>query len=313
MSGSESESTEPIDLTKLKESVSWGKKQKQEVLKLIENLNIEVKNLKTVADLSSSRDKQSSGEASSSNANSQIQQQTNERGFKLDANTPKYRGRITENVEKWITIVSNAMKAAGVSEEKKLYVITNYVEESAQLALLKYMRDTAGKPQERSITEFFTLLLSGDNAIARKNAIKRKLLMLKHLNMSFDDYVVKFRELAFECEMRDEDLVFFFISGLKQKTKGELEFKQPKTLAEAISMASILEQSMVKDGLGEEVRKAKVNMVKKTFKFNGSGNKGKFLRKRCIKCRRTGHSIADCKSQWKCLKCDEYGHKANGC
>ena len=38
------------------------------------------------------------------------------RGYKIDPITPVYHGRKDENVEKWISIVSNSLKAAGVPE-----------------------------------------------------------------------------------------------------------------------------------------------------------------------------------------------------
>jgi len=52
-------------------------------------------------------------------------------------------------------------------------------------------------------------LLASDNAIARKNVIK----------ISYDDYATKFRDYAFECEMHEEELTFFFINGLKSRKK----------------------------------------------------------------------------------------------
>ena len=131
--------------------------------------------------------------------------------------------------------------------------MTNYLEEAGQLTLLRYLRETAGKPEERSATKFFTLLLSSDNALARKNAIKKKLVSLKHQNMSFDDYVNKFREFAFECEMREEELTFFFINGLKPRTRAELEIREPRSLTDAIQMASKLEQSIIKDSFVSEI------------------------------------------------------------
>jgi hypothetical protein len=60
------------------------------------------------------------------------------RSYRLDPNTPVYHGRKEENVEKWILMVSNNMRAAGVPENKQLYVLTNYVKDAALSALIKY-------------------------------------------------------------------------------------------------------------------------------------------------------------------------------
>ena len=46
------------------------------------------------------------------------------KSYQLDANTPTYSGKREKNVEKWILLISNNIKAVGVPKEKKLYVIT---------------------------------------------------------------------------------------------------------------------------------------------------------------------------------------------
>ena len=70
------------------------------------------------------------------------------KGYVLDSNTPVYYGRSTENVENWISIVSNEIKAAGVPEDKKIAVITPYVKETALSILLNYQKNSTIKTFE---------------------------------------------------------------------------------------------------------------------------------------------------------------------
>ena len=97
-------------------SESWNKALKEELLKEFDGMKIK---------LDAARDTKSISFE-------------NEKSFKLDPNTPVYHGLKTENLERWITLINNNLKAGGVPEERKLYVISNYVKDSALSTLLKY-------------------------------------------------------------------------------------------------------------------------------------------------------------------------------
>ena len=71
--------------------------------------------------------------------------------------------------------------------------------------------------------------------------VKNKLMNLRQTG-GFDDYLYKFKELANEANMREEDLLLMFSNGLKQRAKFEVMVREPKTLVEAYVIASKMEQ-----------------------------------------------------------------------
>lgn len=226
------------------------------------------------------------------------------RGYRLDPNTPIYHGRISENVEKWIVLININLRIAGVPENMKLYAITNYVKEIALNTLLMYQKTT--NEEDRNINDFYKLLLQSKNAIARKSEIKIKIANLKQTG-NFDKYMRKFEELAFESNLREEDLIKFFIQGLKQRTKFELQVREPKTLSEAYSIAIKFEQIESEAYNGQD-EKHKAFVAKS--KYN---QKSKQSNVKCMKCGKQGHYANKCKSEIKCYSCDKYGHYSNEC
>ena len=59
-----------------------------------------------------------------------------------------------------------------------------------------------------------------------------------HQTTSVVDYVARFLKLAMQIpNLTEEDILDKFIRGLKQKTRMELELKEPKTIAEAMRLA----------------------------------------------------------------------------
>ena len=108
------------------------------------------------------------------------------RSYKLDSNTPKYKGLSSENLEDWILVMNNNLRIAGVQEKDKIYVITNYVEDGAKKAYLRYLRDT--DEDKRSIADFYVLLMKGDNPKARRLAVRSKLKVIRQVG-SFDNYL----------------------------------------------------------------------------------------------------------------------------
>ncbi|RNA32079.1 hypothetical protein BpHYR1_035366 [Brachionus plicatilis] len=100
------------------------------------------------------------------------------KGYVLDSNTPVYYGRTTENVENWISIVSNGIKAAGVPEDKKLAVITPYVKERALSTLLNYQKNSTIKTFEGYLIKKLNL-----GGLFRQSGIPLKSYSIKFLHI----------------------------------------------------------------------------------------------------------------------------------
>ena len=66
------------------------------------------------------------------------------RSLRLDSNTLKYGGLLTENLQEWQQLIVAACKAAGIEENgpDALWAITPYTYGAARRALLKFVRET---------------------------------------------------------------------------------------------------------------------------------------------------------------------------
>ena len=134
-----SNSVTPIRLKVGKSMNSWKQEDKQLILNEYDRMARELERLKS---------------------DSQTEDVLN-KSYKLDTNTPCYHGRRDENAEKWIMIINNNLRAAGVPENRKLYAITNYVKDSALSMLIKYQQDVSA--ENRKIDDFFEILLEKEN------------------------------------------------------------------------------------------------------------------------------------------------------
>ena len=136
---------------------SWTKEQKLDLLKEFDN------NIKLIEQLRIQLKDKETGHK--------------ETGYKLDSNTRKYSGLHDENLDEWIVLISNNLKAAGVPKEKQLVVITNYVEGSAFSTLVKYQKDV--KEEERSLSGYLTLLMAKRNEQARQEEINLEISKIR--------------------------------------------------------------------------------------------------------------------------------------
>ena len=100
------------------QSQSWSKEAKSQLLEEYDTMKRELEILRSKSNTEGLEELEEVEEFDS-------------KGYKLDANTPIYRGRKEENVEQWITIILNNLRAAGVPKNKTLYVLTNYLKEGA--------------------------------------------------------------------------------------------------------------------------------------------------------------------------------------
>ena len=254
----------------------------------------------------------------------QDEEETNEtKNYNLNRNTPVYHGRRDENIERWITLINNNMKLAGVPKQKKLLVLGNYVKDTALNMYMSYIKQTI--PRERDYEGFLTKLMQLENPEARKEGIKEKLFNIKVEQFkNLDEYVSRFQEFANETDMRENDLVFLFKKGLKPRARFEIEIREPDNLFQAISIATKYEDSYQRTNIPNS--QTKVNFIsnqKKKGKFNSQKNQNnqrykndsdsKKNKVKCYNCEKEGHYASECKTPIKCKKCQKLGHKANEC
>ena len=238
-------------------------------------------------------------------------------GYKLDSNTPSYSGRDNESFEKWRYVMANAMATAGIPEELEFYVLAPYLKGSALDTYVEYQKGQAMVKKKPEMIEFMGLLENSEANIARKEGIKTKLRHLRQMG-SFEDYLHRFKELAIESGMREEDLKPFFIDGLKEKARWEVWSKNPDRLNDAYALARRYFISARTDD-NEQIYKA--NFVKSKYKGKPYDNnrrvqivdqdKRKII---CRKCNKPGHISTECRSgNITCFKCKKQGHYASKC
>ena len=108
MTDEEDNSVETKDIrATLKAEGSWSKEVKEELLQNYDPIKRELKTLKGW---------QNRANASDSNHYS------DDKGYRLDSNTPVYYEKKEEILETSITLINNSLRAAGVPDNKKLYV-----------------------------------------------------------------------------------------------------------------------------------------------------------------------------------------------
>ena len=113
MTDEEDNSVETKDLrATLKAEGSWSKEVKEELLQNYDLIKRELMTLK--------------GRQNRANA-SDPNHYSDDKGYRLDSNTPVYYGKKEENLETWITLINNSLRAAGDPDKKTLYVISNYM------------------------------------------------------------------------------------------------------------------------------------------------------------------------------------------
>ena len=83
------------------------------------------------------------------------------KNYNLNRNTPIYHGKREENVERWIILINNNMKLAGVPRQKKILVLGNYVKDTALNLYISYIKQTL--PRDRNYEQFLSKLMQLEN------------------------------------------------------------------------------------------------------------------------------------------------------
>ena len=155
---------------------------------------------------------------------------------------------------------------------------------------------------------------------------------------SFAQYLTKFNSIMNRiANIQEDDKIHYFIRGLARKTRQEVGYRDPKTLLEAIQIASTFENHFfgnrsageaVAVDLPMEVNFAKQQKFdyKSSRRFNeqrhnniqsGSYKKSNYkhddkkqmLSIKCFRCGKYGHMIKDCRSKFKSINNNDHNEK----
>ena len=166
------------------------------------------------------------------------------RQYKLPPGTPMFMAE-GRSCDDWFFCIDNQLYASGIPDEIVLPLLSNYVNGTALQLLKSYMRE--GK---NSWTEFKTILRNTFQPIDFDFRTRAELHHLKQGNDSIDNYNRNFLRLSTQISsLTLDEIIFKYKIGLDDRTRYEVERKNPRSLEQAIATATQYEHSNRK-GLG---------------------------------------------------------------
>jgi hypothetical protein len=183
--------------------------------------------------------------------------------FKLDTNTPKFRSRLEEDIDKWLIRIEASLTLGMVPLQYWITATYNYLEGSAlEMAINANLGNlTWDKLKEDLINSF--------RPVNKDYDLRARLLRLKEGD-SYDKYLYEFRALINQIPksmLGDQDRYTCFVSGLKHKTRIEIFRSKCTSLEEAIFLSNQLNSERNID----RVPNGQINVFKvqrKTFRRN---------------------------------------------
>ena len=262
----ETTETEKLDSinTRITESIS---KQERDVLAILEQWKGKI------SDVPPSSSSGSSSQSSQIPPHAIKSEGNDNKTYKLDSNTPIFKGK--KDVRNWVFVMNEALTNAKVKEEDKLGLITPYLRGLPLEYLINFKRDYFN-PDWKAFSVF---LIEQFEPFNQKQLARNELMKIKHFG-NFDTFKRKFLSLLNKVDNIDNDQqIDLFENALKDDTKYEVIKSLPSSLADAIKIATIYEQSKSDYSKNKEVfqiKKSKKEKEKEVNQINRGGNKKNF-------------------------------------
>ena len=214
-------------------------------------------------------------------------------------NMPNFHGLQTEDIDEFIFLIENNFSTNRTNEKDKVSIVANFLR---NLALSTY-RSIINTEPYISWNDLKKLFLKRFRAENFQSLIRLKLAKLKQTGV-FSEYLTKFQAIMNKIEKMDEyDKIHWFVEGLEHKTRMEVGYRSPKTLVQAIEIATQFDRYHSPE-TENEVNINYTNVRRRDYrnkyvKNNNSNrdSKGRVASKKeiiCYKCNRKGHIAADC-------------------
>lgn len=209
--------------------------QQQQHQQQMHTMQQEVLALRQQVQAVSSNSSSSSGSSSSSSSL-----------VKVKPNQPSvFYGRVESNAEQWVVEVERYFSAAGISENdsRRVLLASTYLKEGASIW---YTSVVSSNELSNNATwnEFKVLFLRRFRPLAASRIARAKIRLLKH-HRRVVGYAEEFQKLMQQIpDMSVADQIEFFSGGLQRHIAVEVDREQPKSLHEAMEIATRVELIM---------------------------------------------------------------------
>ncbi len=158
---------------------------------------------------------------------------------------------LSQNLDQWLMSLTLHFEATRNSDPVSQAQVAVTLLEDAALQWWMSVRkqlETQGRNQDNNpvnFDEFCRLIRVRYSPIEEKNTARIKLLELKQLNSSVQEYCSRSQRLSniLSDEFQEVTMVAIFINGLKPDIALHVEMNQPKTMIEAMSIAQRVEET----------------------------------------------------------------------
>jgi len=215
--------------------------------------------------------------------------------YKLPPNIPMFMAE-GRTCEEWFFVFENALRTNSIPYAVTLSILSTFLKGTALHLLKNYM--DSGKTDWNDFKDLLrTTFLPKDH----EYRLRVQLTKLTQNNDSIDTFNRKFLAISTQLNgLTDTDRLFHYTSGLHDRTRYEVLSKQPKTLDEALAIATqfnhINNHAPVADINATTVRFQKTDSRRvQSPRFKSQQSKPK-PQVTCYKCNRQGHYSNDCRS-----------------
>ena len=231
---------------------------------------------------------------------------------------PKYGGSRNANViASWIFMVTNYTTTRYPNDDRSQVIALSMLLKDAALNWFRTIHIVTPFTTVASVCEALKMEFYPVN---QERRLKEQLHSLTQTS-SVDNYTDKFRAIRLQLDLSDEDARDYFIRGLRDRTRLEVEYKDPSTLREAVQMAQRYDDIMYRKSSTKPAAPTTPRTPTATTTTDDSAMdidaidvdinaifqpKPKLTEtlkqelraaNKCFFCRRAGHTIADCKTR----------------
>ena len=242
----------------------------------------------------------------------------NVKGGRLKAPVPVFHGKENVDVVQWLFLMENMLKVECVDDKEKVLTSSGYLRE---LALETY-RAWLNASSFLSWSDFRVNMLNQFWPHNFQKLLRNQLDGLSQTG-SFAQYLTKFNSIMNRiANIQEDDKIHYFIRGLARKTRQEVGYRDPKTLLEAIQIASTFENHFFGNrSAGEAVDvdvPMEVNFAKQQkfdYKSSRRFNEQKHNNIQSGSYKKSNYKHDDKKQMLsiKCFRCGKYGHMIKDC